>query len=338
VVDDEQGDLAVADAILSDDYEVICVDSGQRALAELERHPQAIVLCDQRMPTLTGDEVVARMRILYPDTIRILVTGYSDVAAIVRALNDGQIFGYLQKPYSPHELRALVERAVGHQAMILDNRRLVEENRRMRSMVERMVTERTVALEEENRKLKDIALVDDLTGLMNVRGLRARLAEEYERFLRLGIPFGIVMIDIDNFKNVNDTWGHPAGNEVLKAVAAALRRSIRGADVVGRYGGEEFVVMAAGSEEAGTAVLAERVRLGVAGASALVAPGKDLAVTVSVGVAACQPDGPPIEEVLRRADEAMYQAKRTGKNRTVTWTGLKRALATKPQSVFLPRS
>jgi diguanylate cyclase (GGDEF)-like protein len=345
-VDDEEGDLAVIDAILADDYHVVCCLSGEEALHTLEKYPQAIVLCDQRMPKLTGDEVLTRLRILYPDSVRILVTGYSDTEAIVRALNEGQIFGYLQKPFDSRSLRALVERAANHQSVMLQNRRLAEENHRIRAMMDRMVRERTSALEAENLELKNLAVTDDLTGLANPRYLRTRIQEEYERYLRTGQPMALILADIDNFKAVNDTWGHAAGDQVLKAVAGAIKGAVRGADLPARAGGEEFVVVAAGTHEAGAAILAERIRVAVEALSIAIpagttdAPGgATLKVTVSVGLAACEPpDGPSADEALRRTDESMYQAKKAGKNRCRSWSDVRRSLATKPQSVFVSRT
>ncbi|MBM4395781.1 MAG: diguanylate cyclase [Deltaproteobacteria bacterium] len=340
-IDDEEGDLAVIDALLSDDYEVICTSSGEEAIRILEACPTAIVLCDQRMPGLTGDEVVSRLRVLYPDSVRVLVTGWAELDAIVRALNEGQIFAYLRKPFDAAALRATVARAVQHQQVRLENRALLEEVRRMRSLMDQVVRERTALLEEENRALKDLSLVDELTRLNNVRALRTGMKDDYERCVRLGRPVSLLMADVDHFKRVNDEHGHAAGDAVLKRVADVLRTTIRGADVVARYGGEEFVVLAPGSAEAGATVLAERLRGAVEAASA---PnpgpaGGTLAVTISIGVAGAAPDeAPPLDEVLRRADEAMYQAKKAGRNRVVTWSDVKRVLATKPQSTFIARS
>ena len=339
VIDDEEGDLAVVEAILSDDFDVVCCRSGETAFKAIESHPRALVLCDQRMPTLTGDEVMARVRVLYPETVRILVTAYSDAAAIVRALNEGQIFGYLQKPFDPVQLRTIVERAWKYQDVQLENRRLVDELRKVSGQVDSIVKERTHRLEEENRQLKDLAVTDDLTGLFNLRFLKTRMQEEYERLQRYGQSISLIMVDIDDFKRVNDEFGHLVGDSVLRQVAATVRRTVRTVDFAARYGGEEFVVLTPNTLERGARVLAERIRAGVESIKMEPEPGKVLRVTVSLGLADCEaPGGPAIEEVLRRADEAMYRAKRLGKNRTVTWSELKKILETKPQSVFVAKS
>jgi len=339
VIDDEEGQLVVMDAILSDDYHVVCFQSGQEAIRALEQWPNAIVLCDQRMPGLTGDEVLSRIRILYPNTVRVLVTGYVDTPAIVRALNEGNIFAYFQKPFEPGDLRLTVERARRSQEVRLENTRLQDELHELRTRMEALIHERTTALEDENRTLRDLAETDDLTGLFNNRALQMRLRDEQERLQRYGQPVALVMADVDDFKKVNDTFGHLAGDAVLKAVADAIRRTARQGDFVARYGGEEFVVIATASTEEGATLLAERIRQAVANTVVEVAPDHALSVTISLGVAACnRAEGPTLHEALRRSDEAMYRVKRSGKNGVVTWSQLRHLLSTRGQSVYKPRT
>lgn len=338
-IDDEPEQLVIIEAILSDDYDVTTFTSGPQALRDLHQWPDAVVLCDQRMPTLTGDEVMTRIRIMYPDTVRVMVTGYVDTPAIVRALNEGNLFGYLKKPYEPQELRGIVERAVRSQETRRENRRLQDELLSLRAQVDALVEQRTSALADENRVLRDQAQNDALTGLFNARSLQMRLRDEEERLAHYGQPVALVLADIDDFKKVNDTHGHLAGDEVLRAVADALRQTARQGDFVARYGGEEFVVIATGTGEAGALLLAERLRQAVQARRIEAAPGTVLSVTVSLGVSASTRDaGPGLKEALRRADEAMYRAKRQGKNATVTWSRLCELLATKPQSVFVARN
>jgi len=339
VIDDEEGQLVVMEAILSDDYNVACFQSGPEAIRALEQWPDAIVLCDQRMPGMTGDEVLSRIRILYPETVRVMVTGYVDTPAIVRALNEGSIFAYFQKPFEAADLRVLVERARRSQETHRENHRLHDELQELQARMESLIRQRTSALEDENRTLRDLAETDGLTGLFNNRSLQMRMRDEQERVMRYGQPIALVLADVDDFKKVNDTHGHLAGDTVLKAVADTMRRTARQGDFVARYGGEEFVVIATGTQEDGARLLAERVRAAVAALSIEVAPGTAIGVTISLGVAACtRTEGPSVQEALRRADEAMYRVKRTGKNGVVTWGELRHLLATKPQSRFLPRS
>ncbi|HSN91028.1 MAG TPA: GGDEF domain-containing protein [Anaeromyxobacteraceae bacterium] len=158
------------------------------------------------------------------------------------------------------------------------------------------------------------ATADALTGLPNRRAFEEALAREVARARRAGTPLGLLLVDVDHFKRVNDERGHPAGDEVLRAVAGRIASAARAGDLVGRVGGEEFALALPGAGAADAREAGERVRARVAdGPVAL--EGGDLAVTVSVGVASL---GEPPEEgpdLVARADEALYRAKRAGRNR-----------------------
>jgi diguanylate cyclase (GGDEF)-like protein len=158
------------------------------------------------------------------------------------------------------------------------------------------------------------ALVDGLTGLANRRHCEDALAAEVSRSDRMGTPLGVVFGDLDDFKAVNDIHGHAAGDAVLREVAAVLQENVRDADVAGRWGGEEFLLLLPGTDAAGAWQLAERVRHAIAARTILTADGTAIRVTCSFGVAARPPaeDG---EELLAAADAALYRAKRTGKDR-----------------------
>ena len=167
-------------------------------------------------------------------------------------------------------------------------------------------------------QVRQLAEVDVLTGLANRRRLMAALETERARCLREGGTFSLAMLDIDHFKRINDSHGHPLGDQVLATVAALLRAGLRAPDLVGRYGGEEFLLLLPGAATAGDAAqTAERLRQLIAGhAWEGVAAG--LQVTVSVGVATSAP-GEPVDRLLERADRGLYQAKHAGRNRVGCW-------------------
>lgn len=174
-----------------------------------------------------------------------------------------------------------------------------------------------VAAALENAHLYEMAMVDGLTGLFVRRYFDARIEEEIERSRRFGTPFAVVMIDIDDFKRLNDTHGHLAGDRVLREVASVVRTQMRGVDTAARYGGEELALILPRTELVSALTQAERVRAAVA--ELRVAAGEDgpvLAVTASFGIAAYPESGAhTAEELVRRADRALYRAKRTGKDR-----------------------
>jgi diguanylate cyclase (GGDEF)-like protein len=164
-----------------------------------------------------------------------------------------------------------------------------------------------------SRRLEELVRTDALTGVLSRRTLVDTLAAECDRARRFRHPFSILFIDIDRFKAINDLYGHGVGDDVLALVARTLRESLRPADIVGRYGGEEFVIGLVECPAAGAHEIAERIRVRIESASrAEIAEG--IVVTVSIGLAVAEP-GQGLEALLDRADQAMYQAKTTGRNR-----------------------
>ena len=175
-----------------------------------------------------------------------------------------------------------------------------------------------VALENArlHRMVERQAMVDSLTGLANRRSLEESLRSELARAARFSDSVCVVLADLDDFKQVNDQYGHAAGDEVLKAFAGALRRTVRESDVAGRWGGEEFALVLPGTDAAGGARLAERARVAIEGRGVKMPNGDLCTVTASFGVASF-PESHELGEILAAADSALYAAKGQGKNRVV---------------------
>jgi two-component system cell cycle response regulator len=175
-----------------------------------------------------------------------------------------------------------------------------------------------------NEMLKYIGLTDALTGVYNRRYMDRRLAEEIARARRQAYGLSCMYIDIDHFKQVNDTHGHQAGDDVLREVASRIKAELRMSDALGRFGGEEFVVLLIDADLESASMVAHRIRAGVANQPFLLADGQGLAVTVSIGVAALDDfeRGHAVEEVAQQlvaqADGALYQAKQQGRNQVVS--------------------
>ncbi|MEW6563396.1 MAG: GGDEF domain-containing protein [Pseudomonadota bacterium] len=171
------------------------------------------------------------------------------------------------------------------------------------------LAQRNTQLNESLKLIGEMAVRDELTGLYNRRFLMEQLAREMERFVRHGAPCSAVMLDVDHFKQVNDTYGHAVGDEVLRTVSRALEAQVRQGDFVGRYGGEEFVLLLPMTDLESAAALAQRVRAAVEKDTQR-APGS---VTASFGVAQLR-GGEPVDRWLMRVDEALYRAKAAGRN------------------------
>jgi diguanylate cyclase (GGDEF)-like protein len=173
-------------------------------------------------------------------------------------------------------------------------------------------------LQEGHSALIDLSLRDPLTRVFNRREFFARLGDEVERAQCRHRPLALLMLDIDHFKAVNDAHGHPAGDAALRAVAQVLRSAIRPVDTVARYGGEEFAVLLPNTTPHGGAAIARRLAAGIGSQVLSVGKGEHLALTVSIGVASLPADATSAEELLTAADDALYRAKRGGRNRVAT--------------------
>jgi len=168
-------------------------------------------------------------------------------------------------------------------------------------------------------RLKYLSITDDLTGIYNVRYYWARLRYEFVRSVRYAQPLACLMADLDWFKNVNDQYGHPAGDEVLRQVAKTMSSTVREVDILARYGGEEFGVILPNTGAAGALKCAENIRNAVAAADIRVAKAA-IRVTVSLGAAVLTPDIQSEEQLAARADDGLLWAKRQGRNRVCPWS------------------
>ncbi|MBI4511718.1 MAG: diguanylate cyclase [Deltaproteobacteria bacterium] len=168
------------------------------------------------------------------------------------------------------------------------------------------------------RQMEMMATTDGLTGLLNHRTFQERLADFLGRSERHGLRLALILTDIDHFKNVNDTYGHPVGDHVLKGVARVLQESVRKIDVVARYGGEEFAIIMEGADPVGAQQLAERIRQDVSKVVFQSDKGT-FQVTLSLGVAGVPDDAKEKQHLIERADQALYHAKHNGRNRSVTF-------------------
>lgn len=172
---------------------------------------------------------------------------------------------------------------------------------------------------ECRKRIEELAITDDLTGLFNRRYILSRFREEFERSKRLGKDLCCLLIDIDNFKRLNDEFGHLFGDEVLKEVAVTIRSSMRSYDFVGRYGGEEFLIILPDTDFNETIHYAERIRLLVKERLAgSVLNTVKIPVTISLGIASMHERDSSVESIIKRADEGLYKAKQTGKDR-ISW-------------------
>jgi len=301
VVDDHEDNVEVLRARLeARGYDVRGAMSGQQALDIVKEWCPDLILLDVMMPDMDGLEVVSRLKAdrTLPFIPVIMQTALDSTERMVAGLEAGAD-DYVTKPINFAELEARVR-------SLLRIKKLQQD-----------LGEREKELSQMNDRLLHISLTDGLTGVDNRRALEQRLHEMFEHSLRLHEPIACVMCDIDHFKKVNDTYGHAAGDEVLKQFAEILKDEAREIDRVGRYGGEEFLLLLPGTVLDAAVTFAERLRERV-DAHTFSFEGGTLTRTMSCGVAAWpHPRIQGREGMLKAADDALYVAKELGRNRVV---------------------
>jgi two-component system, cell cycle response regulator len=280
----------VEETLGREEYVVCLAKNGREASDLLAEHRPALVITDWEMPGITGIELCAQIRSNRNSyTYIILLTSNAHKDHIISGLAAGAD-DYLTKPFHSGELLARV--AVG--------RRIVELHREIQA---------------KNRLLEELALTDSLTGLPNRRAIEDWSVRQLSGAVRHSFSFWVVMADLDSFKSVNDTYGHEAGDSVLKKFAELLRANTRASNICGRIGGEEFVVILTHVEKPNIQIVVDRIRHQLE-AEAFTFNGRTLGVTASFGISGFQSgEAPKFDQLIREADVALYAAKRAGRNR-----------------------
>jgi diguanylate cyclase (GGDEF)-like protein len=270
------------------------------------------VLLDVMMPEMDGYEVCEALR-RDTDYIPILmITAKGELEDLVHGLASGAD-DYISKPFQSVELVARVKSLLRigtlQKRLYVQNFELEAKNQQLEALASQ--------LDELNKELTLLSVTDGLTRAYNHRHFQERLKSEFSRAKRYEEPLACVMLDIDHFKRVNDTWGHPVGDRVLVRVVEILKEGIRSEDLVARYGGEEFVLLLPRTDAEHARHLAERVRERVEQDEFPLTNGDRLRFTVSLGVAGFVPPDVPetADALLHAADAALYRAKADGRNR-----------------------
>ncbi|MDQ2666124.1 MAG: diguanylate cyclase [Gemmatimonadota bacterium] len=305
IVDDHEDNIMVLKVRLESwGYQTASAYNGMDAIKYVEATPPDLILLDVMMPEMDGNEVARHIKgnKSLPFIPIIMQTALDSTDSKVIGLEAGAD-DYITKPIDFAELKARLR-------SMLRIKRLQE-----------ALEEREKELLEVNEKLTFMSQTDGLTGLDNRRHLNERIEEMFSHAKRLNEPFSLVMCDLDKFKSVNDTYGHQAGDEVLKQLANILKDEAREIDRVGRYGGEEFMLLLPGTVLDAAVTFAERVRKRLE-AHTFTFTGGTLTRTASFGVAGWpHPKVEQSDDLVRTADDALYVAKETGRNKVVRFDG-----------------
>ncbi|MCW8887169.1 MAG: diguanylate cyclase [Motiliproteus sp.] len=294
--DDSTTRLVLSSLVERLGYETVTVCDGEAAWQEYEKDlSPCLMLIDWEMPILDGPQLCERIKqhsSLNPPYI-ILVTARTDPNDIVKGLEKGAD-DYICKPLNPAELMARIQ-----------------------------VANRTLHLHQEfhqaRKAMKYQATHDELTGLLNRRAALDTLSRELHRSERTGHDLHVAICDIDNFKRINDSYGHFTGDMVLKTVASTMQEVLRPYDLVARFGGEEFLIAIVDAEDSAYDAF-ERLRAEIAKRTISTPENEDINLTISIGAHSVRHDKTDIdmEEILVKADNLLYEAKRSGKNCVVS--------------------
>jgi len=275
-------------------FTVSALSDWRTALMEIRRGRYDLVVTDLFLDGISGIDVVREVKTVAPNTAVIVVTPIASVETAIVSIREGA-YDYLTMPFIPGTLEVSINRALEH-------RRLLRESR-------------------EKDLYKKLATQDGLTKLNNYTFFRQYLGTEVEKAVRYAFAVTLLMIDVDDLKAYNDSQGHMEGNRALIKIGEILKGFVRKADIAARYGGDEFALILTHTDKDQGLVVAERLRRLVLqnsfkGEETL--PGKKM--TISTGVATCPSDAKSPEELISRADQALYEAKSKGKNRVCVYS------------------
>jgi diguanylate cyclase (GGDEF)-like protein len=288
ITDDEKMNVDILGSILSPQYNLLISRNGTRALELARQHKPDLILLDVLMPDMTGFEIITKLKAT-DDTNKIpviFITGLTSTEDEEKGFFLGAV-DYITKPFN----KSIVKARVNTHIKIIDQMRTIER----------------------------IGLIDPLTKISNRRGFEDRLNAEWGRSIREGLPISLLIMDIDKFKNYNDTYGHQQGDVALKSFAeTSVKTLMRPTDFAARWGGEEFVILLPETNKSGAADVAEKVRQNIEAMPIPTEDGLETRITVSIGINTIVPClDSNIKEFIEKADQALYRAKESGRNRYV---------------------
>lgn len=312
VADDELSIRSLVAELLEDEGHTVTVaEDGEDALQKFHLGWHEIVFSDIRMPGMSGIELLAKVKEINENTQFVIMTSHASVENSIDALKKGA-FDYILKPFDDLDIVIdAANRAIANHSAI-----------RRQEYLLNTLTRQNDELGTLNIKFRELAIRDGLTGLFNHRHAQEKLSKEFDRAREFGRDLSVIFMDLDNFKYFNDTHGHQAGDEILELLCTLMTSVTRDSDVLARWGGEEFIIIAPETNKDQACALAERMRLKVADYDFPHASEQPLGLmSISVGVATTSDDVVDVEALVKRADDGAYFAKGSGRNRTVFCSG-----------------
>jgi diguanylate cyclase (GGDEF)-like protein len=265
-------------------YKVCVAGDSEEGLKLAKKTSFSIILTDLKFPGINGFEVLKKFKEMHSDVSVIGIIPYYSLKLAIEAMAKGEVLDYVTKPFNIEEVKLVLRR----------------------------VADRKYLLHQAGQKelYQELSILDGLTGIYNRRYLDEVLRREIERAKRYSQAVSLLMIDIDDFKQYNDTHGHQTGDEILKKLASFLVEAVRATDMVFRYGGEEFAVMLPQTLKQGAIEVAKRT---------INLERQNVSITISIGLASYPEDAADKDDLIAKSDAALYQAKQLGKDRICLW-------------------
>ncbi|AFG36810.1 diguanylate cyclase [Spirochaeta africana] len=317
IVDDQPENIAIAaNNLKSDEISLSFASTGREALERLEHLQVDLFLLDIMMPEMDGYELcrIIKQKPEYKTVPVIFLTAKTDQSSLLTGFDAGAV-DYISKPFFGEELRHRVHaqlelRFAQRQLESFSNQLNLQILKAMQT--EQALQQKQEELERANKALSEMASYDPLTGLLNRRKGWDYIEYEAERSDREQRSIGCLLLDIDHFKQINDSLGHDTGDQVLAQLACTMKSALRKQDIIVRWGGEEFLIALPETDIQGALTAAEKIHQAIAGESWPTSSGQ---LTVSIGATA-KDAAEPWNTTISRADKALYTAKESGRNRT----------------------
>ncbi|MFQ5646501.1 MAG: diguanylate cyclase [bacterium] len=338
VVDNDPKTLKLLKMRLSSvGYEVFTAKNGPDGIKAYNKYRPTLTMLDVNMPVMSGLEVLREIKKINQEATVIIMTAFGSEGVAVEALKKGAS-DYINKPFDNKEIMFVVKENI-ERTLVVEERdfllsqmksttsELLENIKELKDSNTSLIgaitkkTDLLLKLEHANSHLLEMSIRDGLTQLYNHVYFQERLAEEFSRAARYDTLLSLIMIDIDDFKRVNDCFGHQTGDEVLVKLAQILIDSVRVIDVAARYGGEEFMLMLPQIDQKGAEKTAKRLGERIRSEFNDFFDDSEFVITVSGGIATVPQKSINTKyEFIKRVDSALYEAKRTGKNRMICGT------------------
>ncbi|MEN8152846.1 MAG: diguanylate cyclase [Acidobacteriota bacterium] len=293
VVDDEIDALELLKEYLEEkNFIVVSSSDPIKALKIIETESIDLVIADLKMPKMDGIELTKEIKYMNQEMPVIIMTAYASIESAVESIKAGAS-DFITKPFRFNHTLFVINKA--------------------------LETKRLSLLAKKSDYYKKLSRIDELTKLYNFRSFKKVLSQQLKEHKEMGKELSLMMADIDDFKNVNDSYGHQSGDRVLKDISAIFRKSVRGCDFLARYGGEEFAVILPETDSKAALKVGERILKEISGFQFKSRDEKYIGkLTVTVGLSTFPVDGKSVDKLLETADKALYKGKESGKNTICT--------------------